>query len=184
MALVELVEFLGVFGGGTEEESVVHMAFGLCDFDFFLEGLTRGSGGHAVGHVEDGGDASGCGSLAFSVEVGLVGKSGVAEVNVVVDDAGEDIATGGIEHLVGGKFGFAVEAFEHFGYAFVVDDDAAYEFTAFVDDGGVLDVNTTVHGTVCMSWYMNTEIRGCWNGEGERVCLLFRGNVAAQHAQI
>lgn len=159
------------------------MAFGLGDFDFFPEGLARGGRGHAVGHVEDGGDTTCSGSLAFGVEVGLMGKSGVAEVDVVVDDAGEDIATGGIEHLVGGKFGFAVEAFEHFGNALIVDDDAANEFTAFVDDGGVLDVYTTVHGTVCMSWYMNTEIRGCCNGEGERVCLLFRGNVAAQHAQ-
>ena len=44
------------------------------------------------------------------------------------------------------QFGCAVEAVGHFGYAFVVDDDAANEFTAFVDDGGVLDVYTTVHG--------------------------------------
>ena len=144
------------------------MAFGLGDFDFFPEGLTRGRGGHAVGHVEDGGDASGCGSLAFSVEVGLVGKSGVAEVNVVVDDAGEDVAACGVEHLVGGKFGFAVEAFEHFGNALVIDDDAANEFTAFVDDGGVLDVYTTVHGVfLIISKCIREYEQARWGG---RVC--------------
>ena len=144
------------------------MAFGLGDFDFFPEGLARGGRGHAVGHVEDGGDASGSGSLAFGVEVGLMGKSGVAEVNVVVDDAGEDIATGGIEHLVGGKFGFAVEAFEYFGNALIVDDDAAYEFTAFVDDGSVLDVYTTVHGVfLIISKCIREYEQARWGG---RVC--------------
>ncbi len=144
------------------------MAFGLGDFDFFPEGLARGGRGHAVGHVEDGGDTTCSGSLAFGVEVGLMGKSGVAEVNVVVDDAGEDIATGGIEHLVGGKFGFAVEAFEYFGNALIVDDDAAYEFTAFVDDGGVLDVNTTVHGVfLIISKCIREYEQARWGG---RVC--------------
>ena len=94
---VELGKEIGVVVGGAEEEGVVDVTLRSSQPLFVGERLEGGRLRLGVGHVEEGGHAaSGC-RTALCLDVGLVRQSGLAEVDVRVDDAGQDIAARGVD---------------------------------------------------------------------------------------
>src|SRR5262249_58354624 len=53
-----------------------------------------------VGHVNDGGDAAAYRGSRAGGEIFLVGETGVAEMNVGVDQARKDVEAGRVDHLL------------------------------------------------------------------------------------
>ena len=96
----QLREEVGIIVGGTEEERVVDMALLGGQPELLLQRLKRRRLRHAVGHVEIAGDAAGSGSTALGVNVGFFRQSGLTEMHVVIDDAGQNEASRGIDRLV------------------------------------------------------------------------------------
>ena len=73
-----------------------------------------------------------------------MGQSGVAEVDVVVDDAGQQVAACSVNDFVD-RHGGVVVALEDFFDAVIVDDERPDETAPFVDERHVLDLRTKVH---------------------------------------
>ena len=67
------------------------------------QGLGGGHRGHGVGHVEDGGHAAEGRRGGAAGEVFLLGIAGVAEVDVDVDGAGQDVQPGRVERFACGR---------------------------------------------------------------------------------
>ena len=88
-------------GAADEEgEVAVHAAGGAGD----LVGKRLGGDGQriGVGHLEDGGDAAHDRGARAGLEVLLVLGAGLAEMDLGVDDAGEDVEAGAVDDLAGG----------------------------------------------------------------------------------
>ena len=159
--------------GGAEVARVVHYAL-LCQQRLFLLQCFEGHGGRVgVGHVHDGGhSARGCGA-ALAEDVGLVRQSGVAEVHMVVDDAGQQAAAGGVDGLVArGGEGPAVG--QYLGDAPVGDDEGALLALSLVDDGCVVYQGS-------FHCYINLGINRFTILHPRRVMLLHPRRVMPQH---
>ncbi len=62
-----------------------------------------------VGHLEDGGDPAHDGGARTGLEVFLVFGAGLAEMHLRVDDAGQDMEAGAVDHLAGALAGNCAE---------------------------------------------------------------------------
>ena len=86
---VETCEEVGIVVGSPKEERVVYNAISSSDGEFLFQCLQGGCLWHGVWHVEEGGDATGGSCTALGSHVCLLRQSWLAEVYVVVDDAGQ-----------------------------------------------------------------------------------------------
>ena len=84
------MEECGVGVCGTEEEGVVDKGVVAAEGLAVTQGFKGGGLRHDIGHVEDGGHASGCCCAGLCGEVAFVGEARLAGVDVGVDDAGEE----------------------------------------------------------------------------------------------
>ena len=96
-----------------------------------------------VGHVHHAGDAPGDGGAGAGAEVFLVGHAGLAEVDVPVDQPGQDMLAPGVD-LAGAFRQRVVGADGH--EFFVVDGDTAVERVLGRHHGAVLDHQICLHG--------------------------------------
>ena len=139
-----MVQKSSVGVGRPDEKAKVDMAVHVSGGQFLLHvgrchGLRQG-----VGHVEERGDAAGGRGSALTVKVGLIRQSGIAEVDMGVNDAGQEVTARCVDHFVGrrGRFG---AAFEDFGDGVVLNDERPDKTAVLIDERGVLYVNLTVH---------------------------------------
>ena len=98
--LVQLGEEPVIVVRRAEVARVVHHAFLRQQRLFLLQGFEGRGGRVGVGHVHDGGHSACGGGAALAEDVRLVRQAGVAEVHVVVDDAGQQEAACGVDGLV------------------------------------------------------------------------------------
>ena len=137
---VEPVNLRGVVVGGAEEEGVVGVGDVRGASHLVLPGLKRHRLGLGVGHIHEGGDASGHCGTALCLDVSLMGETRVAEVHLVVDDARQQpLAAKVLCCLAGGLQFFGRVTFADFGYAVAVDDEVAGEVVIACDDAGVVE---------------------------------------------
>ena len=92
-------QFLDIVVGGTQHKAVVDRALLGGDVFFLLQKGERSGLRVGVGHIDDGGHPARQGRTALRGEVGLVGKTGVTEMDVGVDNTGQDIASRRVKHL-------------------------------------------------------------------------------------
>ena len=97
---VETCEEVGIVVGSPKEERVVYNAISSSDGEFLFQCLQGGCLWHGVWHVEEGGDATGGSCTALGSHVCLLRQSWLAEVYVVVDDAGQQKTTLRIQCLI------------------------------------------------------------------------------------
>jgi hypothetical protein len=88
---------IGVLGTGAEEEGVVGPGSAPGPGQFVDETLRGRRGWIGIGHLAKGGDASGDGREGAGGEVFLVLVARFAEMDLRIDQAGEDEAPPGIE---------------------------------------------------------------------------------------
>ena len=123
-----------VGGCGSGEETVVDMALVRRAFKLVVEGFEGGGLGHGVGHVHHRCHATPGSGSGLALDVGFLGESRLAHVDVLVYHAGHNETPRGV-------YLFRIEAtgctavFVNFGYPVVVDDQTSEEAPAFVDDG-------------------------------------------------
>ena len=87
--------------GGAQVETVINQT-GLCGVvKLVLQSLERNRFGHAVGHIEHRGHTSHCGSKALGVHIGLMCKTGITEMNVVINHSGQEPLSCGIDNGIG-----------------------------------------------------------------------------------
>ena len=94
--------------------------------------------GQRVGHVHHRGDSARCRGAAFGGDVGLVRQPRVAEVHVLVDYAGQQVAVGGIDGL-GAFGGFGLLSGQHAGDSFAFHEDSSPDDASLVDNACMLD---------------------------------------------
>ena len=82
------------------ENGEVAQRFGFGDLPLDVDLLGVLGRRDLVGHVDDGGDAAANRGGRPSREVLLVRYAGIAEVDVGVDQAGQDVQTGGVDDLL------------------------------------------------------------------------------------
>ena len=96
-------EFGEIIGSGAHHEGIVGCRGVLGARHFVLPGSDGGGLRDGVGHVDEGGDATGYGGAALRGDSRFGFESGLAEVDVAVDSAGHQQATAGIDHLGAGR---------------------------------------------------------------------------------
>ena len=142
----DVAQLVNVSARGTDEAPKVDVARLGGDAEFLHDCFARHARWQRVGHVENRGHTA-CGSgQAFGREVGLVRETRVAEVHVLVNHPRQEVAPRGIDHLVGGEFGHGIGTGEDFVYAVVVDEHAPHKGAPFIDNRGVLNLNSARHG--------------------------------------
>ena len=115
-------------------EAIVDDALFRRDLALLLEQFRRGAGWLVVRHVQHCGYAACCRCCRAGEEIFLVFHAGVTEVDMAVDQAGDDIVAIGIEDLV--------RSAQFLGYGdnlAVLDIDVADDIAAFIDKATVLD---------------------------------------------
>ena len=97
--LLELAQQMGILARAAhvEGEVAIHAVGGAAD----LVGQRFGRDGEraGVGHLEDAGDAAHDGGAAAGFEVFLVFGTGLAQMDLAVDHARQDVEAGAIDHL-------------------------------------------------------------------------------------
>ena len=108
-----------VVGYGSSPRGPVDEALALGGASLGFEGFDGGGLGEAVeGHVNEGGVASGGGGSGGGAEAFPFGASGFVDVDVGVDEAGEDgVVAAVVDDGAGGEFGGAADC----------ADDAAFD---------------------------------------------------------
>jgi hypothetical protein len=103
-----------VVGYGSAPRGPVDEALALCGLALGFEGFDGGGLGEAVeGHVDEGGKASGGGCASCGTEALPFGASGLIDVDVSVDEAGEDgVVSAVVEDGVWGEFGAVANGME------------------------------------------------------------------------
>ena len=148
LARIEAFQFVGVAARCAVEETEIHEALMLCRFPLFVERLHRGGLRHGVGHIEHRGHAARSGGLALGEKIGLCRQTRVAEMHVRVYDAGQDVCALGVDYLVHGTGRLAVAPLYYFIYTLIVDDYRAHKTARLVDNRGVLNLYSEMHGLV------------------------------------
>ena len=98
--LVQLAEFAVIVVCSTEIAGMVYDTLLVQQIKFGVQGIQRSGHRICIGHIHDGGYTT-CGSrTAFGEDVRFVGQPGIAKMYMVVDDARQQIASGGIYGLV------------------------------------------------------------------------------------
>ena len=130
---LELGDVGRVLVGAADEEGeiAVHAAGGAAH----LVGQRLGGHRQRVGvrHLEDGGDAAHDGRARTALQVFLVLGAGFAEMDLRVDDAGQDGEAGAIDDLAPGTGVNRADG----GDAAVADADIAESYAILIDDGAV-----------------------------------------------
>ena len=90
-----------IVGCGTDEKAVVDATLARCDFPLCFQVFGRCGLRHGVGHVEHRGNTAGSRRPTFAFHVGLVSESRLTEVNVFIDDPGQQEASRSIHNDVG-----------------------------------------------------------------------------------
>ena len=131
-----LVEF-GVIGHviarGAIVESVVDVAFLVPAPHLVVPRPLRGGLRNGVGHIEERRHTAIGGRPRLTLDVGLVGQSGLTEVHMTVDHAGQHKTPRGIQSVVEDATGCFL-SFHDLHDAVVLNDYGAFEYLAFVDD--------------------------------------------------
>ena len=112
---VGLQDFVEVAVGGAHEEAVVRRADLGRPVVFVLQQLLGQGLWDGVGHLHEGGDASGHGGAGFGGDLCFVGEAGFAEMNLVVDHARQEVEPGAI--VQGGPLRFV----RHFGIGMSIE---------------------------------------------------------------
>ena len=86
-------DILQVVDGRAQIKAVVHPRITRGDLFFFRQQFGGQCGGICVWHLHKGGDSPGGGGAGFGGDVGFVGESGLAEVDLVVHQPGQDEAS-------------------------------------------------------------------------------------------
>ena len=109
------------------------MALGSPKFHLLFPGFLRSCGRLRVWHVEEGRYAAPCCCPRFTLDVCFLGKAGLTEVNMLVDDAGKNKTPRGIYVMVVGATGCSL-ADNHVFYMVVVNDEASLKGFALIDN--------------------------------------------------
>jgi hypothetical protein len=103
--------------------------------DLGLEGFARGGEGIGVGHFEHARHATHDRRKGARFEVFLVGQARLAEMNLGVDDAGQDMKALAVNGFGGGIISEAADGCD----AAVANRDVGDSFPVLVDQSGVLE---------------------------------------------
>ena len=95
--LLELVQRGGVFSRRPEVKGEITVHAGLRTAQLVCQGVRRCGGGPGIRHFKHGSYAAHHGGAAAGVKILLVLKAGLAEMDVGIDDAGQDMQAAAID---------------------------------------------------------------------------------------
>ncbi len=131
----KLAQFVHVLMGAADIKGVVAMHAMMPTPDLVLEGGRIGRGRIGVRHFEDGDDTAHDRGLRAGFQIFLPFQTGLAEVDLGVDDARHGQQAGGVEDLGGAVLRQIAKG----GKAPPVDTDIAPAAPGMVDDVGIAD---------------------------------------------
>jgi len=132
---LQLREMPSVVGGRTHKKREVAMHAVMATPDLIRQGFRVHGQRIGVGHLEYGGDPAHHCRKRAALQVFLVGKPGLAKMDLGVDHPGQQVQPAAINHLAGGSLRQIADGGETAGthaevtqaFAVMVDDRAAFE---------------------------------------------------------
>lgn len=133
---IQLSEQMDIVVGGSEEETVVDMAASLAQCELLFQRLQRCGLRNSVRHIKERGDTTVGGSTALALDIGLVGKARLTEMDMGIDDARQNKTPRGIYFMVEMLMGCMGVCYD-IGDAVVANDNGTLRRASFVDDRSV-----------------------------------------------
>ena len=128
-------EFIQILGCGTYIKAVIDDTASGCKCKLVPERIDRDGLRHGVGHLQERGHPSGRARAAARAQVLLVRQPGVAEVDLVVDHAGQKVQPGGVHDVIRPRVHRSVDTRD----ALAFDQHRGPRQPVAQNDGGVAD---------------------------------------------
>ena len=142
--LFQFGQLADIFMRAADIEGEVAMHAAGAGGDLGLEGLPAGGQRIGIGHFEDAGDAAHHGRERAGFQIFLMRQAGLAEMDLGIDDAGQDMQALAVDDFGGAVAGQIAQG----GDAARGDADIGTAFTVMVDQRRVLE-NRVVLRHVC-----------------------------------
>ena len=134
---VELLKIIYIIIGSTKEETVVHMTLLSAQLPLCLPGLQSGSLRHRVRHLKITGHTTKGSCTAFALDVSLLRKSRLTEVNMIINHTRQNKTPRGIDDFI--VIATGCLAFIYLLDKFTIQQEVAHKRATLIYNGSILD---------------------------------------------
>ena len=135
--LIELLKIIYIIIGSTKEETVVHMTLLSAQLPLCLPSLQSGSLRYRVRHLEIAGHTTKGSSAAFALDVSLLRKSRLTEVNMIINHTRQNKTPRGIDDFI--VIATGCLAFIYLLDKFTIQQEVAHKRATLIYNGSILD---------------------------------------------
>ena len=135
--LIELLKIIYIIIGSTKEETVVHMTLLSAQLPLCLPSLQSGSLRHRVRHLEIAGYTTKGSCTAFALDVSLLRKSRLTEVNMIINHTRQNKTPRGIDDFI--VIATGCLAFIYLLDKFTIQQEVAHKRATLIYNGSILD---------------------------------------------
>ena len=134
---IELLKIIYIIISSTKEEAVVHMTLLCAQLPLRLPGLQGGSLRYRVRHLEITGHTTKGSCTAFTLDVSLLCKSRLTEVNMIINHTRQNKTPRGIDYFI--VIATGCLAFVYFFNKFTIQQEVAHKRATLIYNGSILD---------------------------------------------
>ena len=134
---IELLKIIYIVIGSTKEETVVHMTLLCAQLPLCLPGLQSGSLRHRVRHLKITGHTTKGSCTAFALDVSLLRKSRLTEVNMIINHTRQNKTPRGIDDFI--VIATGCLAFIYLLDKFTIQQEVAHKRATLIYNGSILD---------------------------------------------
>ena len=134
---IELLKIIYIIIGSTKEETVVHMTLLSAQLPLCLPSLQSGSLRHRVRHLEIAGHTTKGSCTAFALDVSLLRKSRLTEVNMIINHTRQNKTPRGIDDFI--VIATGCLAFIYLLDKFTIQQEVAHKRATLIYNGSILD---------------------------------------------
>ena len=134
---IELFKIIYIVIGSTKEETVVHMTLLSAQLPLCLPGLQSGSLRYRVRHLKITGHTTKGSSAAFALDVSLLRKSRLTEVNMIINHTRQNKTPRGIDDFI--VIATGCLAFIYLLDKFTIQQEVAHKRATLIYNGSILD---------------------------------------------
>ena len=134
---IELLKIIYIIIGSTKEETVVHMTLLSAQLPLCLPGLQSGSLRYRVRHLKITGHTTKGSSAAFALDVSLLRKSRLTEVNMIINHTRQNKTPRGIDDFI--VIATGCLAFIYLLDKFTIQQEIAHKRATLIYNGSILD---------------------------------------------
>ena len=134
---IELLKIIYIIIGSTKEETVVHMTLLSAQLPLCLPGLQSGSLRYRVRHLKITGHTTKGSSAAFALDVSLLRKSRLTEVNMIINHTRQNKTPRGIDDFI--VIATGCLAFIYLLDKFTIQQEVAHKRATLIYNGSILD---------------------------------------------